>query len=204
MAWTSEELQVFAKLGSPKKIQDFLDGLDYNTTEKTLSPREVLRLRLAHCFDGALFAAVALEHLGQPPMLMDLRAVNDDDHVVAVFREKGLFGAVAKSNTTLLRYRDPVFRSPRELALSYFPFYFNTNGDMALREYSRTFSLRRFGADWRYSPDDVYFIAEALDRTRHYPLLTKAQLKTLPAAPGYVMDACFLGADWDGFYKAKP
>lgn len=201
MNWTPQEKFIFGRLTSPSLIQDFLDGLAYNTSEKALSPREVLQRRQAHCMDGALFAAVALHQLGHPPALMDLRAVNDDDHVIAVFREKGLWGAVAKSNTTLLRYRDPVYRTLRELALSYFPMYFNSAGEMSLREYSCPFSLGRFGPDWAFSENDMSFIGEALDATRHYPLLSKQQLLALPRAQKYLLDACFLGADREGLYK---
>ena len=132
---------------------------------------------------------------------MDLRAVNDDDHVIAVFREKGRWGAVAKSNTTLLRYRDPVYRSLRELALSYFPMYFNVAGEMSLREYSCTFSLEPFDPGWKFSEKDMNFIGEALDTVRHYPLLSRQQLLQLPRAQKYLMDACFLGADLKGLYK---
>lgn len=201
MNWTLREKRVLSRLTNPSLIQDFLDGLAYNTTDKTFSPREVLQRRLAHCMDGALFAAVALQQLGYPPALMDLRAVNDDDHVIAVYRENGFWGAVAKSNTTLLRYRDPVYRSLRELALSYFPMYFNTAGELSLREYSCPFSLKRFGPGWVYSAEDMSFIGEALDATRHYPLLTKQQLLALPRVQNYLLDACFLGADREGLYK---
>lgn len=203
MDWTPQEKRAFSRLTNPHKIQDFLDGLAYNTSDKTFSPREVLQRRQAHCMDGALFAAVALQRLEHPPALMDLRAVNDDDHVIAVYREKGLWGAVAKSNTTLLRYRDPVYRTLRELALSYFPMYFNTAGEMSLREYSCSFSLERFGPEWMFSEHDMGFIGAALDATRHYSLLTKKQLRALPQVQNYLMDACFLGADWEGLYKAR-
>jgi len=201
MNWTPQEKSTFGRLSSPVKIQDFLDGLAYNTSEKVHSPRGVLQRGHAHCLDGALFAAVALQQLGHPPLLMDLRAVNDDDHVIALYRDNGLWGAVAKSNTTLLRYRDPVYRTLRELALSYFPMYFNSAGEMSLREYSRPFSLLRFGPEWVYSEKDVSFIGEALDTTRHYSLLTKQQLRGLPRVQSYLLDACFLGADKNGLYK---
>lgn len=201
MNWTEKEKSVLGSLRNTAQIQEFLDGLAYNTSDQTFSPREVLRRRQAHCLDGALFAAAALQWLGHPPLLMDLRAVNDDDHVIAVFRDKGMWGAVAKSNTTLLRYRDPVYRSLRELALSYFPMYFNIEGEMSLREYSRPFSLEPFGPEWIYSGKDMTYIGAALDKTRHYPILTEQQLRALPRAQKYLMEACFLGADWKGFYK---
>jgi hypothetical protein len=203
MNWTPQEKRVLQRLTNPGKIQDFLDGLAYNTTDMTFSPRQVLARRQAHCMDGALFAAIALQELGHPPALVDLRAVNDDDHVIAVFRDKGKWGAVAKSNTTLLRYRDPVYRSLRELALSYFPMYFNVAGEMSLHEYSRPYSLARLEPGWIHSGKDVSFIGEALDNTRHYPILEKHQLRALPRAQKYLLDACFSGADTKGLYKVR-
>jgi hypothetical protein len=191
---------MFPEIIDPKSIQDFLDGLAYNITERTLAPRDVLHERMAHCMDGAVFAATALESLGHPPLLVDLRAVNDDDHVIAVFREEGLWGAVAKSNTTSLRFRPPVHRSIRELALSYFSVYFNLNGAMSLYEYSRPFSLRRYRGR-HLEADDIAFIGADLDATVHYPIVSRERLKSLPEAPPYLRDACFAGADPMGLYK---
>jgi hypothetical protein len=188
------------KFTTPKSIQDYLDALSYNTTEWTLCPRDVVRERMAHCMDGAVFAASALETIGHPPLLVDLRAVDDDDHVIAVFKEHGLWGAVAKSNTTSLRFRAPVHRSIRELAISYFSVYFNVAGEMALYEYSRPFSLRRYrGA--HLVADDVTYIGADLDATVHYRIVSRERLKSLPIAPKYLIDACFAGADPAGLYK---
>ena len=184
----------------PRDIQDYLDSLAYNTTETTFAPRDVTREQKAHCMDGAVFAATALEAMGFPPLLVDLRAVDDDDHVIAVFREKGLWGAVAKSNTTTLRFRDPVYRSVRELALSYFPVYFNTDGEMSLYEYSRPFSLRKYRGNY-LAAEDVSYIGQDLDATRHYPIVSRGHLKTLRIVPQYLRDACFAGADWAGLYR---
>ena len=184
----------------PRDIQDYLDSLAYNTTERTFCPRDVMREQMAHCMDGAVFAATALESIGHPPLLVDLRAVDDDDHVIAVFRENGLWGAVAKSNTTTLRFRDPVYRSVRELALSYFPVYFNTDGEMSLYEYSRPFSLKKYRGNY-LTADDVAYIGQDLDSTRHYPIVSRQQLKALRIVPQYLRDACFAGADWAGLYK---
>lgn len=188
------------KFTDPKSIQDFLDGLAYNITERTLCPYDVVRERIAHCMDGAVFAAAALDSIGYPPLLVDLRAVDDDDHVVAVYKEQGLWGAVAKSNTTSLRFRPPVHRSIRELALSYFAVYFNTAGEMSLYEYSRPFSLRKYGRAY-LEVEDVAFIGEHLDRTVHYPIVSRRRLKSLPLAPPYLVDACFAGANPVGLYK---
>jgi hypothetical protein len=184
----------------PRDIQDYLDSLAYNTTETTFAPRDVTREQKAHCMDGAVFAATALEAMGFPPLLVDLRAVDDDDHVIAVFRENGLWGAVAKSNTTTLRFRDPVYRSVRELALSYFPVYFNTDGEMSLHEYSRPFSLRKYRGNY-LTAEDVSYIGQDLDATRHYPIVSRRHLKTLRIVPQYLRDACFAGADWAGLYR---
>jgi hypothetical protein len=189
------------EFSEPKAIQDFLDTLDYNCTERTLCPRDVLSERMAHCMDGAVFAASSLESIGYPPLLVDLRAVDDDDHVIAVFREDGLWGAVAKSNTTSLRFRPPVFRTIRELAMSYFAVYFNTKGEMSLYEYSRPFSLRRYGGRHLDAPD-IAFIGEDLDKTTHYATVSRKRLKSLPIAPPYLIDACFAGANPDGLFKA--
>ena len=152
--------------------------------------------------EGALFAAAALSHHGRPPLLVDLRAHNDDDHVIALFREGRLWGAVAKSNTTALRMRDPVYRTTRELALSYFPFYFNLDGYSSLRAYSVPCDLSRFDdRGWRYTTDDLEYLGDALDRLRHTRLLDEEIALRLPRAPRYLMDACFAGADPAGLFK---
>jgi len=190
------------RLPDPKSIQDYLDALSYNTTDRTFCPRDVVAERKAHCMDGAVFAATALERIGHRPLLVDLRAIDDDDHVIAAYREQGLWGAVAKSNTTLLRFRAPVYRSVRELALSYFAVYFNTDGEMSLYEYSRPFSLRRYGGK-HLSARDIAYIGDDLDATRHYPIVTRERLKSLPRAPAYLLDACFAGADLEGLYRKQ-
>ena len=188
------------EFSNPASVQDYLDALAYNTTDRTFCPQDVVLEQKAHCMDGAVFAATALESMGMPPLLVDLRAIDDDDHVIAVFRENGLWGAVAKSNTTSLRFRDPVYRTIRELALSYFPVYFNTAGAMSLYEYSRPFSLRKYGRRHLTAPD-VAFIGEDLDRTVHYPIVSPQRLKSLRLAPNYLREACFAGADPAGLYK---
>lgn len=133
----------------PSDIQQFLNKLKYRREGGARSPLVVERTRLANCFDGAVYAAAALEAIGHPPLIVDLAAKNDDDHVIAVYRLGG-WGAIAKSNTTLLRSREPVYRSLRELVMSYFDSYFNTRGVRCLRSYSAPVNLRRFDAiSWR-------------------------------------------------------
>jgi hypothetical protein len=184
----------------PKGVQDYLDALAYNCTDRVFNPHDVVRERMAHCMDGAVFAATALSYIGHRPLLVDLRAVDDDDHVVAVFREDGLWGAVAKSNTTSLRFRAPVYRTIRELALSYFAVYFNVHGEMSLYEYSRPFSLSSY-AGKHLEANDVAFIGDDLDATVHYPIVSRERLKSLPKVPAYLVDACFAGANPAGLYK---
>jgi hypothetical protein len=193
-------IAMLPKFHSPSSIQDYLDRLAYNTTDRTFCPQDVVLEQKAHCMDGAVFAATALESLGHPALLVDLRAIDDDDHVIAVFRENGLWGAVAKSNTTTLRFRDPAYRSIRELALSYFPVYFNVAGEMSLYEYSRPFSLRKYRGKY-LAEQDIAYIGEDLDATVHHQLVSRQQLKSMRIAPQYLIEACFAGADWAGLYK---
>src|SRR5262245_40563625 len=134
------ELAILRRVDTPAKIQKFLDcDLDYNKErdgETCRSPRRVLRDRTAQCMEGALFAAAALRVQGFPPLLVDLESVRDDDHVIAVFRQRGHWGAVAKSNYAGLRFRSPVYRTLRELVMSYFEHYYNPAGEKTLRAYS--------------------------------------------------------------------
>ena len=192
------------KLATPYAIQQFLDDTPYSTDHFYRSPRRVVRDRRAHCVDGALFAASALEKLGHPPLVVDLRAVRDDDHVIAVYRVRGCWGAVAKSNVALLRYREPVYRSLRELAMSYFDLYYNTSGEKSLREYSNPVDLRGFDATgWRTRDDLIeQTIVAALDRVRHHPILTPAQIRALVAVDDRLYRAGMLGVDPDGLFAA--
>jgi hypothetical protein len=132
----------------------------------------VIRHRKAQCLDGAVFAAAALQNLRHPPLLVDLRAVRDDDHVLAVYKRRGLWGALAKSNFAGLRYREPVYRSLRELVMSYFEQYYNLDGQKSLREYSLPLDLRRFDSlDWIANDAALTVIEKQLDTIRHYRLL---------------------------------
>lgn len=181
--WSESELKRIRLLRNPAGVQAFLDGADYNKGSRTLTPGEVLRRRKAHCFDGAVFAASVFEVLGLPPLIMDLRAVRDDDHVLAVFKVKGCYGAVAKSNYTGLRFREPIYRSVRELAVSYFEGYFNLQREKTLREYSGVFNLERAGKpDWDNSQDHFYNLAVRLDSLPHFPVLPAGAVRKLEKA----------------------
>ena len=201
--WSAAERRVLDRLTTPRAIQDFLDATPYSTEPIYRSPRDVLRDRRAHCVDGALFAAMALERLGLPPLVLDLRAVRDDDHVIAVFGVDGLLGAVAKSNTSGLRFREPIHRTARELALSYFADYYNTKREKTLRSYSRPFDLRRLDAlGWRTDATRLEELVARLDRLRHFPLLDAAAIARLAPVDDLAYRAGFLDADADGLFPA--
>ena len=188
---------MFRRLTHPEKIQRFLDELAYNKElggDTCYSPRLVLRKRMAHCMEGALFGAAALRELGYPPLLMDLEAVRDDDHVLAVFRHGGHWGALAKSNYSGLRYREPVYRTLRELAMSYFEHYFNLKGEKTLRRYSRPVNLARFDRiGWMTSEEDVWAIPEHLVAISHTPLLSREQERSLSRMDARLMAAGQVG-----------
>jgi len=195
--FTPAERAVFRRLNTPAKIQRFLDDLAYNKEpdgNTCRSPRRVLRDRTAHCMEGALFGAAALRLLGHPPLLLDLEAVRDDDHVLAIFRQQGLWGAVAKSNYSGLRYREPVYRTLRELAMSYFEHYYNLKREKTLRRYSRPVNLERFDAiDWMTSEEDVWPVPDHLCDVSHTALLTPAVIRSLSRVDDRLFAAGLVG-----------
>src|SRR3954462_2102608 len=167
-------------LKTPAGIQRFLDDLPYNLSYTAGSPKKVLRDRTASCLEGAIFAAAALRILGFAPLIFDLEAEKDTDHVIAIFKVRGHWGAVAKSNFTGCRYREPVYRSLRELALSYFNIYFNLRFERTLRRYSRAVNLARFDSlDWMTTEKPIWFIAEHLCEIPHIALLKPFMEKNL-------------------------
>jgi len=202
--WTAAERRRIATLRSPREIQAFLDAIPYSADPFYRCPRRVLADRKAHCFDGALFAAAMLRRIGFPPLLVDTRAVRDDDHVIAIFRRHGCVGAVAKSNFVGLRFREPVFRSVRELVLSYFEVYYNAEGEKTLRSFSPPLDLRRFDdLQWETSDAHLGVIAARLDTIRHYPLLSLRTAAALIRVDERSLKAGMLGLDRSGLYKVK-
>lgn len=201
--WSSNERRFLAKLNTPFKIQTYLDQLRYNIDKVTRSPRYVIKAKRAHCFDGALFAAAALEFHGYPPLIMDLRSNGqDDDHVLALFKVGNSWGAIGKSNYVGCRYRDPVYRSLRELAMSYFHIYFNLASVKTLREYSAAFHLSKItDIDWRTTEEDVTPLGYRLDDSRHYFLISKRQEKLLENTDPRTLKAETLGLDRRGAFK---
>ena len=193
-----------AKLRSPEKIQAFLDQLPYRAEDHMCSPRRVLREHKAHCFDGCLLGAAALRFLGHPPLVVHLRAVHDDDHMIAIYRRRGHLGAVAKSNFVGLRFREPVYRSVRELVMSYFDSYYNSEGERTLREHSAPFDLRRYDRlGWMFQEDGLEELAHRLNSARHYRLLTPRMEKTLTRIDDRSFRAGMLGLDPKGLYDPR-
>src|SRR5437879_6386405 len=196
--FTGEERAIFRRLSTPEKIQRFIDDLPYDKEphgERCRSPRVTIRDWTAHCMSGALVGAAALRMLGHPPLLMDFEAVRDDDHVIALFRIRGHWGAVAKSNYAGLRFREPVYRSLRELAMSYFEHYYNPRGEKTLRGYSRPVNLRRFDAiHWMTAEEDLWAIPEYLVGISHSRLLTPAVERRLTRMDARLMKAGKVGA----------
>ena len=203
--WTDLERRVLEPLETPFLIQAFLDNLPYSTEPVYRCPRSVVRDRLAHCFDGAVFAAAALRRLGHPPRIVDLRAWRDDDHVLAVYRRDGFWGAVSKSNCAGLRLREPVFRNLRELVMSYFEFYFNVESAKSLRAYSVPLDLdAAYGAGWVIRDETMELIATRLDRLRHFSLLRPEMISALNPVDPRTYAAGMLGADERGLFRPAP
>jgi hypothetical protein len=174
------ELRALLALKTPVGIQRFLDSIPYHLAGTAWSPRKVLREKTAHCLEAAIFAAAALRVIGFAPLILDLEADQDTDHVLAVFKARGHWGAIAKSNFAGCRYREPVYRTLRELALSYFNIYFNLRGERTLRRYSQPVNLARFDhRNWMTSDNDIWFIAEYLCDIPHRPLLKRGLEKHL-------------------------
>jgi len=179
---TPREHRVFARLDTPQKIQTFLDRLPVNfglNGDTAMSPRNVLNARMAHCAEGAVFAAAALAYHGRPPLLMDIRALpSDQDHVIALFRERGLWGAISKTNHAILRWRDPIYRTPRELAMTYAHEYALPGGKKSMLSFSKPFSLARYApSNWVVAPDDLDRLLVDLDTSPHHPIAPRHALE---------------------------
>jgi len=188
--FTPRELRKLRSLKTPYGIQRLLDAMPYHLEDTAWSPRRVLAENTAHCYEGALFAAAALRANGFPPLLWDLEAEHDTDHVIAIYKVNGCWGAIAKSNYAGCRFREPVHRTLRELALSYFNLYFNMRGDRTLRTFSRPVHMRRFDhLHWMTTDKPVWFVAEYLLEIFHYRLITAEQAKHLHRVDGRLFRA---------------
>ena len=200
-----ENERLIKKLKNPYLIQTYLDSLKYNTDEIVRSPLEVVRCGKAHCFDGAMFGAAALEQIGFPPLIVYMHSsLDDDDHVIAVFRGTNGWGAVAKSNYTGCRFRDPIYRNLRELMMSYFDVYFNLAGKKTLRAYSLPINLSKISdIDWRTTKESLKPLEYRFNKVRRFKLLSAAQLKELSPVDSRSFKAATLGLDPRGAFKVK-
>ena len=180
---TSKELAVLMKLDTPQKIQDFVSAIPQNferNGDSCMSVREVLKTNRAHCIEGALLAALAFWLHGGKPLLVDLSANNeDDDHIIAVFKRDGCWGAISKGNHAYGRYRDPIYRTLRELVMSYFHEYYNPKGDKTLRTYSRPLDLTHYKPEEWITGKNSWKIASDICGIAHYRFISKQQEKIL-------------------------
>lgn len=197
---SDKDYRTLRALNTPQKIQDFLDTLPINHEkqgETCLSPRSVLSEKKAHCLEGALLAAVALWIHGEKPLVMNFKTTpNDEDHAVTLFRRNGLWGALSKTNHAMLRYRDPAYRSIRELAMSYFhEYYMLEDGKKTLRAYSTPVNVKRFGTAWITAEENIWTVADALADAPHTPLLTPTALRALRPATRFERTA-FRAVEW--------
>src|SRR3990172_8691897 len=194
-ALSAKERRLFRSFDSPACIQAFLDSIPYSADPRYRCPLNVLRDRKAHCYDGALLAIVALRRLGRRPMLVDMLAWRDDDHMLAVYREDGHYGAVAKSNFVGLRYRDPIYRSLRELVISYFEGFYNMEGYKSLRAYTRPLDLVTLDhLDWMRRDAAMDVIAEKLEHRARTRVVDRHMVARLAPIDRRAFRAGMLGA----------
>ncbi len=200
---TRPEERLLAGLNSPNRIQLFLDGLAYATETVYRSPLRVLRERTCQCFDGAVFAAAMLRRLGYAALILDLLPNRrDDDHVLALFQRDGHWGAIAKSNFVGLRFREAVYRTVRELIMSYFENYYNLQREKTLRGYTRPLDLKAFDScEWMTRDDTMEIIAQRLDEIRRVHFLTKPMIARLSLVDDRSCRAGLLGANKKGLYR---
>jgi hypothetical protein len=203
-AWEDSDLSLPSGLDSPVAIQTFLDGIAYSAEEVYRCPRSVLRDGKGHCYDGAVLAAAALRRIGFPPLIVELLpwVGHDDDHILAIFKVDGRWGAVAKSNFVGLRYRDPVYASLRELVMSYFEVFFNLKREKTLRGYTLPLNLARFDRlRWTTRDETMEEIATGLERSRKVTILTPGMAERLPLLDARSFEAGLLGSDPEGLRK---
>lgn len=190
-------------LNHPHKIQDWISAFPYNSGDETRSALYAWKAKKAHCFEGALLACLALEYNGHQPLVMDLRGHGDDDHVVAMFKLKGKWGAISKTNTTVLDFRPAYFKTPRELAMSYWAMYFNWKGKYAMKDFAGPINLKKYKqTDWRYGEEDMGEFGMCFNKLKHTPLASVRDLKLLPKVPERLRLAGFLGSDMQGVRKS--
>lgn len=199
--WTTEELTLFRVLKNPAAIQDFLDTIPYSAQSQYRSPRSVLHDRKAHCYDGALFAAASLRMIGYPPVIVDMQSVRDDDHVIAIFKYRGRVGAIAKSNFTGLRFREPIYRDIRELVMSYFESFYNMNHEKSLRQYTDPLNLSSFDKyRWMFLDEHLDRIVDRLNSMRVHKIMTNTMIRSLTPVDSRTFKTGLIGANRAGIY----
>jgi hypothetical protein len=197
---------VFQKLNTPLAVQTYLDSIPYKAEELDRSAVRVMTDGQAHCLDGGMFAALALRRMGFRPLILDLVPApgTDDDHVLALFRVDGLWGCLAKSNYPGLRYREPVYRSLRELAMSYFESFFNLDRQRTLRAYTRPFDLTPFDdTDWMWDEAGVAKVSKRFYSRKPIPLIPEQSAARLNQADERTYTAATLGTDFEWSYGAR-
>lgn len=200
--WTKTELKLLKTLNTPYKISRYLAQIKYKVKDGCYSPRLVMQTSEAHCFDGAFMAAAALEFHGYKPLIVDLWAQDDDEHLLCVYQENDLWGSIAKSNTSLLLERSPFYQSVRELVMSYFDLYFNYYGKLGLYGYSIPINLNKFNKfEWRTTLNDLEFLSNLIDEFTHYEIIDPKKLRKLPKVNDVILKACFLKSNLAGVKK---
>jgi hypothetical protein len=187
LSFTKKEITFLRRLNTPPKVQDFLNSLQFNFERDGIdvlkSPIRVLRERNAHCIEGALLGAFVLSLHGHKPLVLHLETGKGDfDHVVTLFKIKGLWGALSKTNHGVLRYREPIYRNIHKLVMSYFHEYFLDNGLKTLRKYSRPLNLNFFGKKWMLQEKDLWQIDKKLDEVKHFWIAPLSVFKKLRKA----------------------
>jgi hypothetical protein len=201
-ALDAADRELLAGLDSPSSIQAFLDSIPYSSDPFYRCPRRVLRDRRAHCFDGALMAAAALRRLGFPPLVVDIYAERDDDHMLALWQRDGCWGALAKSNFVGLRFREAVYQSLRELVMSYFEAFYNVLGEKSLRGFTVPLDLSRLDdLAWMEADGGLETIAERLDALDRTPVMTDGMAAGLSRVDPLSFQAGMLGSDPAGLYR---
>ncbi len=196
MSWDKSERTLLKKLNSFEKIQNYLDELEYNDSDACLSPRYTMLSQDGHCFEGALLAAAALEYQGHPPLVVDLMCLDfDDPHVITVFKHKKFWGSIGKSSTTLLMGRSPVYRSVRELVMSYFDFYFDKRGKKSLVSFSRPINLNSYNhLHWRTTEANLMDMGISFNQVKHHKIINNSELLKFAPANKKIVQSCFFNS----------
>jgi len=192
LVFTKQEKSLLKKLNTPAKVQDFLNSLRFNFEEKgetIKSPIRILREKNAHCMEGALLGAYILSLHGHKPLILHLQTTKEDfDHIITLFKENGLYGALSKTNHGVLRYREPIYKNIHELVMSYFHEYYDDNGRKTLRKYSKPLNLNIFEKGWETEEENLWGIDDELDKIKHYEIAPKTVFKKLRLADKIELD----------------